>query len=123
MSTCEILIRRSKSLKRGGALRLTPPSAGVTHSGHGLLVEGEGDVGAAVVLVTGAAGVALGGRRGRVGAPALAQAQAGLDEAVALPDGHAALACRTAASTFGPQLAARGPAPHLDGEDSRAVQM
>lgn len=58
---------------------------------HGLLVEGEGDVGAAVVLVTGA-GVAFGGRRGRVGAPALAENEAGLHKAVALSDGDAVLA-------------------------------
>lgn len=90
-----------KSFKCGGARRSTPPSAKVTHSRHGLLVEGEGDVGAAVVLVTGA-GVAFGRGRGRVGAPALAQVETGLDEAVALPDGNAALACRTAASTFDP---------------------
>lgn len=85
----------------------------MTHSRHALLVEGEGDVGAALVLVTGA-GVAFGRGRGRVGAPALAQVQAGLDEAVALPDGDAALACRTAASTFDPQLAGHGPAPQLE---------
>lgn len=92
------------------------PSLGawVTHSMHGLLVEGEGDVGVAVVLVTGA-GVALAGRRGRVGAPALAQALAGLDEAVALPDRDAALARGTAAATFGARLAGRGAAPHLQG--------
>lgn len=36
--------------------------------------------------------MAFGGRRGRVGAPALAEAVAGLHEAVALPDGDAALA-------------------------------
>lgn len=58
---------------------------------HGLLVEGEGDVGAAVVLVTGA-GVAFGRSRGRVGAPALSQAETGLHKAVALFDGDAALA-------------------------------
>lgn len=58
---------------------------------QGLLVEGEGDVGAAVVLVTGA-GVAFGGRRRRVGAPALSDAEAGLHKAVGLPDGDAALA-------------------------------
>lgn len=58
---------------------------------HGLRFEGEGDVGAAVVLVTGA-GVAFGGTRGRVGAPALSKAGAGLHKAVALPDGDAALA-------------------------------
>ncbi len=58
---------------------------------QGLLVEGEGDVGAAVVLVTGA-GVAFIGRRGRVGAPALAAVDAGLHKAVALPDGDAAQA-------------------------------
>lgn len=85
----------------------------MTHSRHGLLVEGEGDVGAAVVLVTGA-GVAFGGRRGRVGAPALAEAEARLHKAVALPDGDAALACGTAASTFGTELARRGPTPHLE---------
>lgn len=58
---------------------------------QGLLVEGEGDVGAAVLLVTGA-GVAFGGRRGRVGVPALSQVHAGFHKAVALPDGDAALA-------------------------------
>lgn len=100
----------AKPLKHGEALRSTPPSAEVTHSRHGLLVEGEGDVGAAVVLVTGA-GVAFGRGRGRVGAPALAPVRAGLDEAVALLDGDAALACRTAASTFDPQLAGHRPAP------------
>lgn len=85
----------------------------MTHSRHGLLVEGEGDVGAALVLVTGA-GAACGRGRRRVGAPALALVRAGLDEAVALPDGDAALACRTAASTFDPQLAGHGPAPQLE---------
>lgn len=100
-------------MRRGAAVDST--QCQVTHSGHGLLVEGEGDVGAAVVLVTGA-GVALGRRRrGRVGAPALAQVGAGLDEAVALADGDAALACGTAASTFDPQLAGHGPAPQLEG--------
>lgn len=59
-------------------------------SRHDLLVEGEGDVGAAVVLVTGA-GVAFGGRWGRVGAPALSKVRARLYKAVALPDGDAAL--------------------------------
>lgn len=57
---------------------------------QGLLVEGEGDVGAAVVLVTGAR-VAFGGRRGRVGAPALSEVRAGLHKAVVLLDGDAAL--------------------------------
>lgn len=59
-------------------------------SRHDLLVEGEGDVGAAVVLVTGA-GVAFDGRRGRVGAPALAYVRAGFHKAVAFPNGDAAL--------------------------------
>ena len=58
---------------------------------HGLLVEGEGDVGAAVVLVTGA-GVAFGGRWGRVGAPALAEARARLHKAVILSDWDTGLA-------------------------------
>ena len=71
---------------------------------HGLLVEGEGDVGAAVVLVTGA-GVAFGGTRGRVGAPALPQAVAGLHKAVVLPDGDAAPTGGTPAATFGPYVA------------------
>lgn len=62
---------------------------GVTHRRHGLLVKGEGDVGTAVVLVTGAR-VAFAGRRGEVGA--FARAQTRLHEAVALPDGDAGLA-------------------------------
>lgn len=82
---------------------------------HGFLVEGEGDVGAAVVLVTGA-GVAFGGRRRRVGAPALSEAETGLHEAVALSDRYAALARGTRASTLGTQVARFRPAPHLDSE-------
>lgn len=68
------------------------------HFRNCLLVEGEGDVGTAVVLVTGA-GVAFAGRRGEVGA--LANARTRLHEAVAVPDGDAGLARRTLASTFG----------------------
>lgn len=102
-------MRRSKTTRA----RWGRAAEGLTHSTHGLLVEGEGDVGAALVLVTGA-GVAFGWGRGRVGAPALAQVHAGLDEAVALPDGDAALACRTATSTFDPQLAGHGSAPQLE---------
>lgn len=56
---------------------------------HSLLVEGEGDVGTTVVLVTGA-GVAFAGRRREVGA--FTKAWARLHEAVALPDGDAGLA-------------------------------
>lgn len=89
-------------------LWLEPP----THSRHGLLVEREGDVGTAVVLVTGA-GAAFGGRRRRVGAPALPEPQAGSHEAVALSDGDTALARRTPASTFGAQLARLRATPHL----------
>lgn len=59
------------------------------HLRHRLLVKGEGDVGTAVVLVTGA-GVAFAGRRGEVGA--FAKARTRLHEAVALPDGDAGLA-------------------------------
>lgn len=58
---------------------------------HDFLVEGEGDVSAAVVLVS-RARVADGGRLGRVGAPALSELWAGLNKAVALPEGDAALA-------------------------------
>lgn len=36
--------------------------------------------------------MAFGGRRGRVGAPALSEGDTGLHKAVALPDGDAALA-------------------------------
>lgn len=36
--------------------------------------------------------MAFGGRRGRVGVPALSEAEAGLHKAVVFPDGDAALA-------------------------------
>lgn len=53
---------------------------------HDILVEGEGDVGAAALRVTPGCG------RGPVGgAPALPLAEAGLDEAALVPDGDAGL--------------------------------
>lgn len=61
----------------------------MTHSSHGLLVKGEGNVGTAV-LVTGA-GVAFGRRWQGVGGPALAQAQTGPHKALVVTDGDAAL--------------------------------
>lgn len=64
---------------------------------HGLLVKGEGDVGAAVVLVTGA-GVAFAGRRAEI--RALAKARTRLDKAVALQEGDAGVSRRTAVPTF-----------------------
>lgn len=78
-------------------------SAWLTHRfKYGLLVEREGDVGTAVVLVTGA-GVAFAGRRGEVGA--FTNAWTRFHEAVALPDGDAGLARRTLALTVGADTA------------------
>lgn len=84
----------------------------VTHPWQDLLVEGEGDVGAVIVLVTGT-GMAFWGRRGRVGAPALSEALTGLHKTVALPDGDAALARGTPATAFGTKVARHRTTPHL----------
>lgn len=82
-----------------------------THLGHGLLIKGEGDVGAAVVLVTGAR-VAFAGRWGEVWA--FAKVWTRLHKAVALSDGDAGLAWRTPASTFGAYITWGRPTPHLE---------
>lgn len=84
----------------------------MTHLRHGLLLQGEGDVGAAAVLGRGA-GVALDGGLGSVGAPTLPELHARLHEAVAFTEGHAALAGGTPASDFGAEFARPGSAPHL----------
>lgn len=80
--------------------------------GHDLLVEREGDVGAAVVVVTGAQ-VAFVGRSGGITAPAFTLLQTGLHKAVAVPYRQTALARRAAAPPLGAQLARLGTTPHL----------
>lgn len=84
-----------------------------THRWHDVLVEGEGDVGAAAVLVRGA-GVALdGGLCLDVGVPALSNVQARLHKAMAVPNREAALAQWTPTSTFTTRCARSWAAPHL----------
>lgn len=79
---------------------------------HDLLVECEGDVGAAVVVVTGAQ-VAFVGRGGGITTPALALLHTGLHKAVALPHWHTVLARWTAAPTLRGQFTRLGTTPHL----------
>lgn len=71
---------------------------------HDLLLEDEGDVGAAVVLVRGA-GVAFDSRLREAGAPALAELQAGFHKAVGFSNGHAALIWGASPSALGAEFA------------------
>lgn len=72
------------------ALALASDNSSHTRLGHGVFVEGEGDVGAAAVWVTPGCG------RGAVGgAPALPLAGAGLGEAARVLDGHTSLTSGT----------------------------
>ena len=79
----------------------------VAHLGHGVLVEGEGDVG------TVALGMTLGAQRAPVRRPALALTGARLDEAALVSYGHAGLSHRALGPTLGVDAAGSGPAVHL----------
>lgn len=68
------------------ALALASDNSSHTRLGHGVFVEGEGDVDAAAVWVTPGCGWGTVG-----GAPALPLAGAGLGEAAHVLDGHARL--------------------------------
>lgn len=84
-----------------------------THLWHGVLVEGEGDVG------TVALGVALCVGLGTVGGrPALALAGAWLDKTALVPDGHTHLTDRALATAvaFTVDPAGFGTAPDLEGD-------